>query len=55
VGRADGDANQFGWDTGRGGFHVDPAALANGTSKDTSVHVHFVVPSKGRWDSTPRA
>jgi hypothetical protein len=39
--------NQFGWDAGRGGFHVDSARLADDSGKrDTSVNV-FVVPGYG--------
>jgi hypothetical protein len=37
--------NQFGWDNGRAGFHIDPAALLE-DKRESSVHVHFVLPSR---------
>jgi hypothetical protein len=37
--------NQFGWDSGRAGFHIDPAALLE-DKRESSVHVHFVLPSR---------
>jgi hypothetical protein len=37
--------NQFGWDAGRGGFHLDTAALADERA-ETTVRVEFVVPGK---------
>jgi hypothetical protein len=37
--------NQFNWNAGRGGFHVDAAALIDG-QPETKVHVEFIVPGK---------
>jgi hypothetical protein len=41
--------NQFGWDSSRGGFHIDPAALLGDDGKrDKSVNVVFVLLPGGR-------
>jgi hypothetical protein len=37
--------NQFGWDNGRAGFHMDAAALTN-DRPETSVKLVFVVPGQ---------
>jgi hypothetical protein len=42
--------NQFGWDSGRGGFHLDPGALTEGRPQ-TTVQVVFVV-CKKPWHDT---
>ena len=43
--------NQFGWDAGRGDFHLEPGALTD-ERPETSVNVVFVVPGKKPWHDT---
>jgi hypothetical protein len=43
--------NQFGWDAGRGGFHLEPGAVTD-ERPETSVNVVFVVPGKKPWHDT---
>jgi hypothetical protein len=45
--------NQFGWDSGRAGFHVDPAALSNGKPSLGPTQIVFVVPSGNRREIEP--
>jgi hypothetical protein len=46
--------NQFGWDAGRGGFNVDPAALADDRKPPLGpTQIVFVVPSGNRREIEP--
>jgi hypothetical protein len=45
--------NQFGWDAGRGGFHLDTAALTDGPAA-VQTFIEFVVPGH-REEERPAA